>query len=868
MNKNSLGNKLKGNMKLKLIIGGSLFLVFIFLVSILYTVIITPIFEGYTIFFGISKEDLTTEKYADKDLQELNSKLFDTSCYSLSENWFTAHWSELKDKLTPGINSNCELIELVKLKVIQSQKKYSNYGLKLSPGLVVSTIVNTFGSQFIGEDTVDASEPINMLTAIVESNILTEEDIDDIIDGMIFRSKFWYYICDSTTCTVYDDSGEETQGTGKQCKKKLYYDAYFSQEKFEIFLRYGKEVADSYQAAYNHNEAIKYTCDGCYEEFGGDTSDLVTFDLNKYLVKANPKTSTNDNISIKISQNEYDVFSEETNSINDYLTSNLKEEYNIDTGKSYNYKDGFIYNKFPGFKATGYVQSEIYTPKDIEIDVELIIDYADTINTLFALDNIKFGSQNHQNINLKVIPGINECPASESCNCSNGNLSPTPGIPIMTGEYANSAVCSYLPINSETMIRLRSVIGSPYDYNRTFPGGATLDEETGLYYANNPITLKRYIIGVAIAENGSAPIEALKIQMLAAQTYLFNALERGGIQTNSNGELVVKDWSEQFQVYHEYKTIKYYDNNSGDRRQDYEEAYEAIKNQLVINSQTGKTIFAEFGKEWQKARNAQANSGMLYTDMLTSSEVLNYYKENPNKKNWLYGVLKTCDPISGTQAGTFVPDEGTTTIYSTNATYKNKSQTLGIFGYITYYQPDPNKREVKADPRWEMSNIVKVKKDCGNGLNIYWRVHKLAKTAFEKAAEGICQITTTGIDGITISPSDISFDGAFYPRKVTKNLDSTNLSTHSLGIAIDLNSEYNAVVDGKSYGYVYSREISNYEAFVAAIGTESDPRNINYILWTKVFRELGFKWGGNYGRFGNDGVYDGMHFEIDWRQTK
>ena len=94
---------------------------------------------------------------------------------------------------------------------------------------------------------------------------------------------------------------------------------------------------DYKEAANYYNEAIKYTCDGCYVEFGGSKSDLVTFDLNKYLVKADTKSATDDNIKIKISGNEYDVFSSENNSVNQSVSAKLKQDYSVDTNKEYTY---------------------------------------------------------------------------------------------------------------------------------------------------------------------------------------------------------------------------------------------------------------------------------------------------------------------------------------------------------------------------------------------------------------------------------------------------------------------------------------------------------------------------------------------------
>ena len=84
---------------------------------------------------------------------------------------------------------------------------------------------------------------------------------------------------------------------------------------------------------------------------------------------------------------------------------------------------------------------------------------------------------------------------------------------------------------------------------------------------------------------------------------------------------------------------------------------------------------------------------------------------------------------------------------------------------------------------------------------------------------------------------------------------------------MDINPGQSYTVNGKSYK-PYDRDVKAYENFVKALGSEEDQRNINYIVWKKVFQPLGFVWGGNWGRNGKSGKYDGMHFEIDWRQTK
>ena len=129
----------------------------------------------------------------------------------------------------------------------------------------------------------------------------------------------------------------------------------------------------------------------------------------------------------------------------------------------------------------------------------------------------------------------------------------------------------------------------------------------------------------------------------------------------------------------------------------------------------------------------------------------------------------------------------------------------------------------------------------------------------EKVQQGLCQITTVGIDGIVYDPSEIECGGTVVSRFVGGTKSPT---LHAYGIAIDINSSRDYVVDGKTYKGVYDRDIDVYNKFVEALGYEDDPRNVNYILYKKIFQPLGFNWGGNWNN------YDGMHFEVDWEQTR
>lgn len=98
--------------------------------------------------------------------------------------------------------------------------------------------------------------------------------------------------------------------------------------------------------------------------------------------------------------------------------------------------------------------------------------------------------------------------------------------------------------------------------------------------------------------------------------------------------------------------------------------------------------------------------------------------------------------------------------------------------------------------------------------------------------------------------------------------NTKTISTHAFGIAIDINPSESYTINGKKYPTPYGRSLEKYNNFINAIGGENDSRNVNYVLWKKVFEPLGFIWGGNWGRNGKGTKIDGMHFEIDWRNAR
>ena len=222
-------------------------------------------------------------------------------------------------------------------------------------------------------------------------------------------------------------------------------------------------------------------------------------------------------------------------------------------------------------------------------------------------------------------------------------------------------------------------------------------------------------------------------------------------------------------------------------------------------------------------------------------------------------------------SGKVYVDAGTGSGCNKSGGYNLCAPSRGVFGSFSYKDTNPGSTEdrwsLKMNPAWAKENFVSIQKTCSNGWQLDFQMHRLAKTTWERVLDRLCQITTTGIDGYKYDPSEIKFSGQKASHVARFVSGTKSVSNHSYGITIDINPGVKYEVNGKKYS-AYNRDVKAYENFVAALGREDDPRNVNYILWKKIFQPLGFRWGGNWGRNGDKNTYDGMHFEIDWRQTK
>lgn len=621
----------------------SLYVVIIFAICIVVVVLMQLVTSSFSTLFGVKETEFTSGKYSNMTLAELQETDFGSCYMNTTDNWFDGTWKKIGDIVGIGANSECELIELVKHQIKRYERIYNDYDLELSPGLVVSSIIYGYASQprIEGEEAVDPSQPMKVLDAIAKDNIMSESDIEEMVRSMIFVEKFWYYNCEDMSCNRKNAIDGETPGI--TCTKSLFVDVKFSRDKFGVYLRYGVDAASLYELAENHNKSINYICDTCYYKWNSDNYNEVELDTKKYLISANYNTNEKDNTVINIDAEELDILRKEENDFFDEnITglSSVKRIFNGNVSNLYDYKDGFIYNKFPNYRVafeSGInIENEIHTPKTIEKSIDSIKSYEESLNKVLGVDGEVSTEGKGKAKTAYRTRTKTECPSDETCNCSNGNLRPSGGS--SGGDYYGE-VCKYLG-SDETMIRLHTCKEAKYAYpspSSALPGGAHLVKVDGVsvYMANEAITLEQYIKGVGVSEGyASGSVEGMKFQMLIAQSYLFSHLERHGYELNSAGEIQIEAGS-CFQNYKQFTYNSTYSN--GNYKSKIDDAYNDIKGQVLIDGETGTITDARYNSTLTKQVFSMASNGLTYTSILNSDFVRGY-------KGGIYGTseIKTC----------------------------------------------------------------------------------------------------------------------------------------------------------------------------------------------------------------------------------
>ena len=149
------------------------------------------------------------------------------------------------------------------------------------------------------------------------------------------------------------------------------------------------------------------------------------------------------------------------------------------------------------------------------------------------------------------------------------------------------------------------------------------------------------------------------------------------------------------------------------------------------------------------------------------------------------------------------------------------SERVQVFGAFAW--SDLKGGSIRIDPGWVARNIVSccLAKANGQGGDVNTQCHTLAKEPLERAFQELAQSGQWRLID--------TFDGLWVPRHMTWN-SRRGLSSHSWGIAFDLNAATNAYNGG----------------------TSAANRTLN-----ETFNRYGFAWGGDW-----NGAKDSMHWEL------
>lgn len=271
----------------------------------------------------------------------------------------------------------------------------------LSPGYFLSTLYYAYDTQNLDEngrpfikfdlkdDEDDEQEKeqeieandLDAISTLFAAKLYTKEDLDNLMDEYILK----YDLEDGYGLTPYKlviDYDEEGNEIGRHCdafSAPINYQT--SESKFNLYLRYGENISESYQKDNNIIRTYELTSSECYDHIG-----VAKPSLAKYDVKLD-------------------------------LTS---EEEKIPSIDGYTYEDGFIYDTYPRYKAE-YNLDGVKPAFDYKVarDIENIMDsrvssrqdyinyllgYPNTVKTNLALysENCTYTVGNRDVSNLKV----------------------------------------------------------------------------------------------------------------------------------------------------------------------------------------------------------------------------------------------------------------------------------------------------------------------------------------------------------------------------------------------------------------------------------------------------------------------------------
>lgn len=842
-----LGDKKKGEgflkskwskllLKIKiLLIAAGVFLAvaIVVIISSALTMAIDAFKNAITNFFGISDkatkvdgeevEGLYSEAYLyDDDGNELNAEDLVLNLKQSNKcggtNGFMRFWNGAYDRVT-----NFFGIEGMSVCKFMREIQRRTEGTDLDRSLIISTVFYGYATQpgnlqyesntDVPDDAIDATNHYDILKEVLSKDF-KRSDFDKIIKYMQIDSKFERHYYE----WKIDDSDPDKR-IGKCERKSVTPDKVYNLDKWKIFMRFGEAAADKFDEI----NMITYGYNSSDEECIGEFTEEELIERIEKSIENDPNK---DNIDVSLDSSVTDAIDElkdaESSSLSAFyqsadINSKTMDNFTSYGGITFDYKNGFAFNNFPGYKDAynnpkiNESYDSIFTPKYVETTIQEIISKKKDLNSVLLFDD-----------------------PDEPDDFGNG------GGRIKTGRCGDYLQAGY----DEIDVKLTDCYGKEL---RT-------------------VSFEEYIIGVANGEVSDRSEDYVLSEMLAAMSY---ALKRHNNYTK--GKLITMRSGTCDQVYCPLKEgcysvpnpdicthcSSYYPGGGKKYPQLYSkyQAYFAKAAQYLVVS-NGMPHNCHYVSSIQNEWARKASQGMVFTQIIQET-----YKDEGAE------VVKCSDlnlPVT-----TPVTNDGGEKIGNTASDeYPNVSPDLGSY-YGFAYKEITGEKTIEINPDWEKENITTISPKCSNSefASMKFRVNTKAVNAYEKAFEGVCKLLTEGIrikDGSTCqyTMDDLKDGSTYVPRKTTNGA----IDIHSYGIAQDWNYSQKYIINGKEYSPYNTRDLSEYLDFVNAIGGEEENcKNVNYILWLKAYKDAGFEWGGNFGRNGNAGEYDGKLFQIKYK---
>lgn len=291
-------------------------------------------------------------------------------------------------------NDTCQLLRYVRGNIDKYEKKYSNYDLKLDKGLVVSTILSTYDNQSRGSND-KITESINhyeVLKNIINEKIIDVTDVDNIIKNTIYADVYPYYTYEDGNCVLYQHKNYK-----------------FGLDKWKLYMRYG------YDNSYLNVSSNSFSVPGILKVGGSDILDLDISDndllslsgsgwmYENALRNAWRQSSeecrgesffTERGINSEVDLSLYNQKMENLDSPQkEILLSGSLRDGNGKINVDFDYRAGFVYNKFTAYKkavdSSEISYDDALMPKQIEQMIEGMIDRKSQINSALFFEDEK-----------------------------------------------------------------------------------------------------------------------------------------------------------------------------------------------------------------------------------------------------------------------------------------------------------------------------------------------------------------------------------------------------------------------------------------------------------------------------------------------